>query len=353
MFSRSHKGGVLLQQNKEPAFSRETKRFVKPDGFQYIEGRKPAKEGETLSPQEIIDIAKQAQIVDERDGVFLWRKLQDGLEGQKLLTVLGDALDDEPYVSSQMNPMVFYPEQAAAGLRLAAQALGTEKMAFVVYREIFDLRKPLPKQIGNIPVWALRGRYPSEIYLNLDLAAESPFPIGVCALIHLSRAVYENRVQTTCFLTVAGNCVATPSNFEVTVGMTASQIFDRSGLADDPTRIIAGGPMTGVCITDPDTFRVGPTTRALLALRENERDQHFSCIGCGRCIDACPVGISPYHLYHNIKKGRYYQLDRYHVQRCIGCGACSYVCPARLELSYLIFEAKKQKYIQGEGGSEQ
>lgn len=41
------------------------------------------------------------------------------------------------------------------------------------------------------------------------------------------------------------------------------------------------------------------------------------CIGCGRCVQACPAGV------HEIREG-VHVLDR---SRCTGCGRCSTVCP--------------------------
>lgn len=46
----------------------------------------------------------------------------------------------------------------------------------------------------------IHGRYPAEFRTMDDFDSHGPAVlIGVCSLIHLYRAVYEHRIQSTCF----------------------------------------------------------------------------------------------------------------------------------------------------------
>ena len=57
-----------------------------------------------------------------------------------------------------------------------------------------------------------------------------------------------------------------------------------------------------------------------------------SCIMCGACESACPVGA--------ISAGdTQYQIDE---SACIECGACTYTCPARLPLTHMFRMGKQQ-----------
>ena len=91
--------------------------------------------------------------------------------------------------------------------------------------------------------------------------------------------------------------------------------------------------MRGTAITDLDSTRITPVSRGLLALREVFRDYYYTCIGCGKCTDVCPVGLSPYYLYQFVQSKRYERLEDFDIDLCISCGTCSYVCPAKLNVS--------------------
>lgn len=90
-------------------------------------------------------------IVDERDGLFLHEKLTKAHQ-MKVKVAVGDAIDDEPYVSSQLNPLLFLEKEAGEGLRLAAKAVGNPKIYFAIYKNLsdVDLKIKIPKNIDGV-----------------------------------------------------------------------------------------------------------------------------------------------------------------------------------------------------------
>ena len=104
-------------------------------------------------------------------------------------------------------------------------------------------------------------------------------------------------MQTTSFVTVAGNCVTNPRNFEVSIGTPVSSLLERSGLLREPSYILEGGAMHGIRISDPDHTLIRASTSSILAFRVDRQEQLYSCIGCGRCVEACPSGLNPHKLY--------------------------------------------------------
>lgn len=327
--------GIVLEQHKEPALRRKLRTFYNANYANKIFESDLPKDGADLSPKDIVDIAKLAKIVDESDGVMLYRKLIRAWR-KKVQVVVGDAIDDQPYVSSQLNPLLFLPKEAAEGLRLAAKAVGNPKIFFAVYKNLseMDLKTKVPKEIEGVRVHRLYGRYPAESRTGDEFAQHgTSVVVGVCALIHLYRAVYEHRVQSTCFVTVAGPCVANPTNLEVSIGMTPGQILERCGLAEDPAVIIIGGTMTGEVCENPETYLVGTLSRAVLAFKNEEKKRKYQCIGCGRCADVCPQNLTPYYIYKCIEKGLVDELAFYDASSCIGCATCSYICPAKIDIS--------------------
>ena len=196
-------------------------------------------------------------------------------------------------------------------------------------------------------VW---GKYPSELLSAQSLVEENghiTLYIGTCALIHLYRAVYGARIQTTAFLTVAGNCISRPCNMEVALDTTATEILDFCGLEEQPTRVVVGGSITGESVADTDIVPVKAVTRAILAFREDERDKKFQCIGCDRCVEACPMGLNPMLLYKSIAMSLHDRVQALDYKMCVGCMCCSYVCPAKLDIAGRIaWYRKKQKEVR-------
>lgn len=332
--------GIVLAQHKEPAFSRNLVRFVSPKPDALPESAVFDKPVDDLTPDELIKIARAAGIVDERDGRMLYRKLE--LARQGAIAVVADAIDDEPYVSSQISPMLKLRDEACGGLSFCERIAQSGNAFIMAYKNITDLETRIPKVIEGYKVVRLRGSYPAESRsVKLGLGAGRKLFVGTGALIHFYRAVTRHIRQTTVFITVAGNCVANPMNLEVTIGMTVMQLLERCGLTDTPTRVVCGGPMTGIAILDPDNTLITPTTRAVLAFRESRADKLYQCIGCGRCEQVCPEGLNPMYIYRFMQNRYFANLRPFDAHLCTGCGTCSYVCPSKLNISGITAQARQ------------
>ena len=330
--------GIILTQHKEPALSGPIVRFVNPNTDQADLGvRKLAVQNEE---EAIVEIARLAQIVDERSGKKLHKTLRKTMGSAEI--VIADAVDDEPYVSSRLGPLLAYREEVADGLALCAQVVGCEKTAIMAYKMISDTETHIPRTLEKIKVTRVRSRYPARLSAQLKrFGSGQKLIVSVGALIHLSRAVYKHKKQSTVFVTVAGNCVSNPMNMEVSIGMTLMQVLERCGLSEQPTRIVRGGSMTGICVIDAEKTLVTHTTRAILAVREDERDMLYSCIGCGRCEQVCPSGLNPMYIRRFVSTNYFARLKSFDAHMCIGCGTCSYICPSKLEVATATLQAKE------------
>ena len=341
--------GILLEQKKEPMLTRST--LVMRQEFEYFDCDFPDTPVEELSAQQIIEIARLAEIVDESDGKMLWEKLEKASlgEGGRLIV---DAIDDEPYISSQMSVAVHQPEKLALGIELCEKVLNPAKTYIAMYKHIFDMNFSLPSKVGRYKVEKIGGRYPAEsrAYRHLPKGKNSVI-VGCCAMLHLARAAEESRKMTSCFITVAGDAVKNPRNVEVPIGTSVERILELCGLTEEPEVIVAGGSMTGRAVFEPENELVTPTTRGVIALCKSYSSGTYSCIGCGRCDHACPKALSVSQMRKLAEFEKFDELRRYDAALCIGCGACSYVCPARIDVAATIIKAKKQMELAKKEGT--
>ena len=341
--------GILLEQKKEPMLTRST--LVMRQEFEYFECDFPDVPVEELSKEQIIEIARLAEIVDESDGKMLWEKLEKANLGEGG-TLVVDAIDDEPYISSQMSIGIHQPEKLAEGIELCERVLSPEKTYIAMYRHIFDSNFGIPGKIGKYKVKKIGGRYPAEsrVYRHIPKGKNSVI-VGACAMLHLARAVEESRKMTTCFVTVAGDVVKNPRNIEAPIGTTAEKLLELCGLTDEPEAIVVGGSMTGRAIFEPENETVGPTTKGVIALARSYGTYSYTCIGCGRCDHACPKALSVCAMRKFAEAGDFDMLRHYDLSMCIGCGACSYVCPSRIDVAATLAKAKKQMELAKKEGT--
>lgn len=329
--------GVRMEQHKEPALSAKLELLTNRPDYKVIEGAPPLEDIEKIESYEIIRRAKSARIVDERDGLPLFKKLRACVAKNVIIRV--DCVDDEPYISSQMVPLVHLKDEFSGGLKLAQKAIGAQGSQVEVYRNMTDLESRVPMLMGGVRVRRIGGVYPAEIRLSRSLVQEDGnvyLYIGSCALVHLYRAVYQSQMQETTFITVAGNCVAHPCNMEVALGIPVTDVLDRCGLVDTPTRVVVGGSMTGETVDDTDQGVIAVGSRAVLAMKEDERQKRYNCIRCGRCTEVCPMRLNPMMIYQSILRGQDEQLQELGCQQCIQCMCCSFECPAKLDIAAVI-----------------
>ena len=326
--------GIILEQHKEPAFSKKICKFVNSDSKKYFEDWKKE---EKLTIENLAECARKACIIDESDGVDLYKKILS-IKSKGYYSVVADAIDDEPYVSSQMGVAYWLSDEMIGGLSLLEEVSGCKRKYIAVYGNIGYTDIKIPEEINGVAVKKISGRYPAEQRAKKRLRYRNALVVGSGALVHLYRAYTEKLCQTTTFITVGGDCITDSMNIEVSLGMSVEQVLERCGLKNKPNRVCIKGTMTGVGIIDIEENLITPTTASIMAFREKYKNNNYVCIGCGRCTASCPMGLSPYYIYKFIKNNQQDKLDMFDATSCIGCGICSYNCPAKLELSSVIFD---------------
>ena len=157
-------------------------------------------------------------------------------------------------------------------------------------------------------------------------------------------AVQKNKPLIDNSITVTGECFPKQSNLLVRVGTPIQYIVDYlGGFPDDAVKVVSGGPMMGKAIANMDASTMKGTS-ALLFLTADQtlRKQESYCIRCGKCAEACPMGLEPFLLNRLARNGMKEELEDNAVQDCIECGCCLYSCPAYIPLLDVIRMAKAE-----------
>lgn len=84
----------------------------------------------------------------------------------------------------------------------------------------------------------------------------------------------------------------------------------------------------------------GSSSLLYLTEEQTARKPESNCIRCGKCVEACPMGLEPYLLNKLARNNMMDDLEQNAIQDCIECGCCLYSCPANIPLLDVIRVAK-------------
>jgi electron transport complex protein RnfC len=161
-----------------------------------------------------------------------------------------------------------------------------------------------------------------------------------------AQAVYEavryRRPLLDRIITVPGPGIRDPKNVRAPLGTPLSQLVSFcGGMTDATTRVVAGGPMMGRALPRLDLpLLKGMNGLSLLTGAGPFENGYDPCIQCGRCVEACPLGLEPDQVSVRVEAGRTLDTEPFGATDCYECGCCTYVCPAERPLLQFMQIAK-------------
>ena len=313
-----------------------------------------------LSSKEIIEKLKEMGIVGLGGATFPSHVKLMVPDGKKADLLIINGVECEPYLTSDHRIMMEKGEEIMIGTTILMKGLGVKKAIIGIEnnkKDAIAYLTNLSEKFEGIKVQALKVKYPQggekqliKALTNREVpSGKLPIEVGcVVNNVGTAFAVYEavqkSKPLFERVVTITGKSVNKPANYLVRLGTPIRELVDQAGgLPQDTGKIISGGPMMGKALASLETPVVKGTSGILLMTdRESKRVGVQTCIRCGKCITACPMGLEPYLLANLIMHEELEDAEKDGIMDCIECGSCQYTCPSGRPLLDYIREGKNR-----------
>ncbi|WP_367987020.1 electron transport complex subunit RsxC [Vibrio sp. NTOU-M3] len=333
---------------------------IEPDGKDEWAERKVFDNFNQLSPDELIEIIRQAGVSGMGGAGFpTAKKIQAGLARTEILII--NAAECEPYITADDILIQEHADEIIRGIEIVEHIL-SPKLTIIGIED----NKPLAIQAlesaakdKDIVIRVIPTKYPSggekqliKVLTNKEVPNDGiPADIGllvqnVGSMYAIKRAVCDGEPLIERVVTLTGNAFQQPKNVWARLGTSVQALLDEFGYQADKRlpRLIMGGPMMGFTLPHAEV-PVTKTSNCILAPTRNEivaDSYEMACIRCGQCAEACPASLLPQQLQWHAKAEEFDKCEELNLKDCIECGACAFVCPSEIPLVHYYRKAKAE-----------
>lgn len=312
-----------------------------------------------LSKDEIIKIIEEAGIVGMGGAGFPANVKLSPKNPDIIDSIIVNGAECEPYLTSDYRRMVEQTDKLVKGLKIVLKIFPDAKGYFGIEDNKPEAIEALLKATENedrIEVVPLKTKYPqggerSMIYAVTGRKINSKMlPADVGCIVHnvdtiyaIYNAFYNGKPLIDRIVTITGDAVSTPKNFQVRIGTPFRELIDAAGgFTTEPEKIISGGPMMGFSFFNIDVPVVKGSSSLLAFIKDDvSHEEPSACIRCGRCAAACPEHLLPMKLAALAGQNEPEEFKKLGGMECVECGCCSYVCPAKRQVTQSVRSMKK------------
>ena len=320
---------------------------IRSDGKNTLdESVKPHGELESLTPDEIVEIVKEAGIVGMGGAGFPTAvKLKPA---KPVDTVLLNGCECEPLLTADHRVLLEYAEDVIFGLKAILKATGAEKGVIVIEDNKPDaiaLMREKTADSENLEVVSARTKYPQGAEKMLikrvtgRMVPSGGLPADVGCIVSnisttkaISDAIRKGMPLIERVVTVTGERLKHPGNFVVKIGTNTQDLIDYCGgiTGRGEVTVKAGGPMMGFVLTDTNV-PIMKGSNGIIAV-DTDHTAEQPCIKCGRCVDVCPMELSPLYFAKYAEQENWQGMKDLRVMDCIECRSCEYICSSKIPL---------------------
>ena len=339
---------------------------IENDGeFRTVEGIGTEVDYRTLTKDEILGKIKAAGIVGLGGAGFPTHVKLAPKNAEEIKYVIANGAECEPYITCDDQLMRTCAAEIVTGMEIFLQLFPNAEGIDLIEEnkpEAIGAMQKACEKASKVRVLPVQTKYPqggerscitvvTGKHLKLGML---PADLG-CVVDNVATiyAVYNAVCKSTPLmvkgLTVSGNAVKNPGNFLVRIGTCFEELFEAAGGVKDGVELkkaICGGPMMGFAMANLEVpVQKSNNALTLLAADDVEKAQlqMSACLRCGRCNDACSLGLVPQMMATAAERKDYerYEKKLYGLE-CVACGSCTYVCPAKRPLMQLFKQTKAE-----------
>ena len=319
---------------------------IKSDGKNTLhESVKPNKDLEELTPDEIINIIRDAGIVGMGGAGFpTCVKLKPA---KPVDTILVNACECEPMLTADHRVLLAYADEIVYGLKAVLKTTGAEKGLIVIEDNKPDAIELMQAKVADcdaIDVFVARTKYPQGAEKTLikrvmgRIVPSGGLPADVGVVVSnvstvkaISDAIQKGMPLIERVATVTGEKIKNPGNFIVKIGTNVKDLIDYcGGTTDDDVLIKMGGPMMGFPLNDLNVPMM-KGSNGLIAI-DTDQTEPVDCIKCGRCVDVCPMELSPLYFAKYADQENWQGMKDMKVMDCVECRCCEFICSSKIPI---------------------
>ncbi len=353
---------VEIAEYPHPVFGSCTAIVIESDGQdEWVEGLPLKRDWKAIENSEIKEIIRQSGMVGMGGATFPTHIKMAPPAEKPIHTLILNGAECEPFLTADHRVMLEQSERIVTGMQISMKVLSVSKGYIGIEENKPDAIAVLTKAcngIDGLEVVALQTKYPQgaektliSVICGTDVPSGGlPMDVGVVVqnvgtVVAIADAVEKGIPLIERVTTVTGGCVAEPQNLLFRIGTTFAQaVLACGGFIQKPVKVIMGGPMMGMAQRTLDVPIIKGTS-GILALSETDVNvgPERPCIRCGRCVEACPMGLVP-SMLSVLAERRAYSVakEEYDLLDCVECGSCVYVCPAKRNIVHYVKLSKAQ-----------
>ncbi len=300
-----------------------------------------------LTPEEIVERIKVAGVTGMGGAGFPTFIKLCPPPTAKAECVIINAVECEPYITSDYRLMMEHADEILVGLDLLMKAAKVDKGYIGIETNKPQAIKLLTQKTAGDPrieVVPLKQRYPQggekqlvDAVIRRQVPAPPAIPVNVGAIVQnvgtafaVYQAVMKRKPLFERYTTVTGKRLANPGNFLVRMGTPMKDLIDTcGGMPEGNNKLLAGGPMMGKALTSTEV-PVCKGTNSVTIISEDEavRKPVQPCIRCAKCVSVCPMGLEPFLLATASAMHNWEKVEAEGIVSCIECGSCQFTCPS-------------------------
>lgn len=261
--------------------------------------------------------------------------------------ILLNGCECEPFLTADHRVLLEFTDDILYGLKAMMKTVDAQKGIIVIEDNKPDavaLMEEKTADCDNIQVVVAKTKYPQgaeKMLIKRVMGRQVPrggLPADVGVVVSnistvkaVSDAIQKGMPLIERVASVTGEKIKNPGNYIVKIGTNVKELIDYcGGVTDDDVLIKMGGPMMGFALPDLNVPMM-KGSNGIIAI-DTDQTQEVACIKCGRCMDVCPMELSPLYFAKLADEQDWVGMRDRNVMDCVECRCCDYICSSKIPI---------------------